>query len=164
MRRSYLARFTQTAGFWEVIMNIEQIKPIDTLPLRQEILRPNSLPSECIYEGDEDNSTVHFGAIYGGSIVGILSMYHRSYTDLSGSDVFQLRAMATALSIRGQGAGFKLLKEAEAHAKDKGGKYLWANARSVAIEFYRKSGYSISPIKFEIEGVGSHYLIRKCVA
>ncbi len=145
-------------------MHIVQIKPVDTLPLRQEILRPKSPLSECVYEGDDETTTVHFGAIDDGVVVGIISMYQRSCPEISNAEGFQLRAMATVLAIRGQGAGSKLLKEAEDYAKNKGAKYLWANARSVAIDFYKKSGYSISPLKFEIEGIGSHYLISKFLA
>ncbi len=145
-------------------MQIEQINANETLSLRQSILRPNSPLSECMYEGDDENTTVHLGAIKEGVVVGIVSIYQRPCPDISTECGFQFRAMATALSIRGQGVGFQLLKAAQDHAKNKGAKYLWANARSVAIDFYKKAGYSIYPDKFEIQGVGPHYLISKYVA
>ena len=145
-------------------MHIVKIEASDTLSMRHEILRPKSDISECIFEGDEDKTTVHLGAIENSTVVGIVSIYKRTCLNFSEGVGFQLRAMSTSSGTRGRGFGNKLLKAAEDYAKDEGANYVWANARSVAIGFYKKSGYSIESSEFEIEGVGAHYLIGKSLA
>lgn len=56
-------------------MDIQEISSKDTLPLRNEILRPGKDVSTCIFEGDDAPTTRHFGAIdEAGNIVGIVSV------------------------------------------------------------------------------------------
>lgn len=44
---------------------IRKIKSIDTLSLRQEILRPRSNVSECLYEGDDDQCmSIHVLSVF----------------------------------------------------------------------------------------------------
>ncbi|MBV1880083.1 MAG: GNAT family N-acetyltransferase [Pseudomonadales bacterium] len=145
-------------------MLIRKIKSIDTLSLRQEILRPRSEVSECLYEGDDDNTTAHFGAVQNDTIVGIISVYNRSNPIICSDHGFQLRAMATASNVRGRGIGLKLLEAAENYAEQNNSNYIWANSRTVAIGFYKKAGYTIESQEFEIKGVGPHYLVRKRLA
>ncbi len=142
-------------------MIIKKIKSIDTLSLRQEILLPGSEAAQCIYEGDDDNTTAHFGAIQNDTIIGIISIYKRSNTILCNDHGFQLRSMATAVNARGKGIGLKLLRESENYAEQNNCKYIWANARTVAIGFYKKAGYTTQSQEFEINCVGPHYLVRK---
>ena len=142
-------------------MIIRKIKSIDTLSLRQEILRPINKVSECFYEGDDDKTTAHFGAIRNDVIVGIVSVYKRSNSIICSDQGFQLRAMATASNIRGKGIGLKLLEAAENYAELNESNYIWANARIAAIGFYKKAGYTTESQEFEIKGIGPHYLVRK---
>ena len=145
-------------------MNIKEIKAIDTLPLRQEILRPKSEVFECFFEGDDDNTTAHFGVVQSDTIVGIVSVYNRSNLMISGDHGFQLRAMATASNVRGKGIGLMLLAAAENYAEQHSSNYIWANARTAAIGFYKKAGYTIESQEFEIKGVGPHYWVKKELA
>jgi len=140
---------------------IKQVKSADTLTLRQQILLPNSDINACIFEGDDDKSTVHFAAIKAGAIVGILSIFQRSNSSISNKKGFQLRAMAVVAEERGKGLGLQLLSAAEKHAANNNADYIWANAKSDAAGFYRKANYQIDSEVFEIAPVGPHQKVIK---
>jgi len=142
-------------------MEIQHINASETLSLRNKILRPDLELAECSYPGDNDSSTHHLGCIHNDNLVGIVSIYERVHEELHSGSSFQIRAMATSESVRGQGIGLKLLRAAEALAFNSGAEYIWANAREVAIGFYIKSGYKIKGKAFNIPNVGSHFLVYK---
>ncbi|CAK8724556.1 hypothetical protein KKHLCK_14390 [Candidatus Electrothrix laxa] len=145
-------------------MKVARISASDTLSLRHSLLRPNAPISECIYPGDDDQSTGHFGASDNGVLVGIVSIYRINHLDIAGENGFQLRAMATAKSQRGKGFGCQLLHAAENFAIKNKAQYIWANARVPAVGFYMKSSYDIKSKEFIISGVGPHLLVSKSVA
>lgn len=146
-------------------MDIREISSKDTLALRNEFLRPGKDISTCILEGDDAPSTRHFGAIdEAGNIVGIVSVYRKNHTAIEAENAYQIRAMATGSTCRGQGVGRSLLAAAEEHAKSEGSSWIWANARSSAIGFYAKSGYSFASSEFNIDGIGPHFLVVKSLA
>lgn len=146
-------------------MYINEIPSRATLNLRSEILRPGKSISECVFEGDDASTTRHFGAIdEEGNIVGIVSVYRRENPAIDITDVFQIRAMATSPTCRGRGVGNLLLTSAEGYAKSQGAALIWANARSSAVEFYTKSGYSLASREFVIDVIGAHYLVTKSLA
>lgn len=140
-------------------MEIREISPSDTLELRQCVLRPGLRLDQCVYAGDDDSTTHHFGCIVDDGLVGIVSIYKRDKVDLYSGCGFQIRAMATAESFRGKGLGLDLLRAAEKKAFTLGADYIWANARIAAVGFYRKSGYTIGENEFEIIDVGPHVLV-----
>jgi predicted GNAT family N-acyltransferase len=143
-------------------MKIKEIPSKQTLPLRNEILRPGKDISTCIFEGDDAPDTRHFGAIdEAGNIVGVVSVYRNGHPAVHQESAWQIRAMATSIAYRGTGVGSLLLVSAENYARESGGLVIWANARSSAIGFYAKSGYSVISEEFVIDGVGPHYLVIK---
>ncbi len=141
-------------------MLIREIESLDTLEVRQAILRPNGAIEDCIFSGDNDSSTKHFGSFNGNLLIGIVSIYKRAHSDFHGNG-YQIRAMATLPEARGKGAGAKLLKRAEEYAFKNGADYIWANARVSAKEFYQKSNYNIGAKEFSIVGVGLHVIVSK---
>lgn len=146
-------------------MQVKEISSRATLPLRGAVLRPGKTISECIFEGDDAPTTRHFGAIDdAGNIVGIVSVYRNGNPAIADTLVYQIRAMATSPACRGQGVGNLLLAAAEGYAQSQGAALIWANARSSAIGFYTKSGYSPASEEFVIQGVGAHYLVTKSLA
>ncbi len=145
-------------------MEIRAISPIETLELRQKILRQDFEVDQCVLPGDMDSTTHHFGCIIDHKIVGIVSIYKRKNLELYSGSGFQIRAMATSEAYRGKGIGIKLLNVAEDKAFSLGANYIWANARIAAIGFYKKSGYIISENEFEIVGVGKHVLVLQAQA
>ena len=141
-------------------MEIREVGSQDTLELRLMVLRPNGSLADCTFPGDDDAFTKHYGAFVENSLFGIVSIYPREHADFSGVG-FQIRAMATLPQARGKGAGSRLLKAAEVYAFENDADYVWANARISAMEFYRKSEYTIDDNEFHIEGVGPHVIVSK---
>lgn len=143
-------------------MKIEEILSKQTLALRKEILRPGKDISTCIFEGDDAPDTRHFGAVdEKGRIVGVVSVYCKGHPSLHQESAWQIRAMATSTACRGQGVGSLLLVSAEHYAKRSGASVMWTNARTPAIGFYTKAGYSVISEEFMIEDIGPHYLVMK---
>lgn len=145
-------------------IHVEEITVEDALALRNDVLRPGYDRSDCIFAGDYDADTRHFGALDGkGNIVGILSVYRRGNPAVGDDegDSYQIRAMATKPGMRGRGIGDLLIARMETHVLGCGGHWLWANARSEAIAFYRKAGYQVVSGEFMIDPIGPHYLICK---
>ncbi len=145
------------------MINILKINADDTFPLRHKILRPHQPISQSCFSGDFDETTAHFGAFQQSKIIGIISIYKTDTSSISDHDSWQLRAMATEENSRGKGVGSKLLARAEKHSLENGAFCVWANARFEAIDFYKKSGYSIFGNEFNIDGIGLHYLVYKNV-
>ena len=144
-------------------MNIKEISSTETLALRSEILRPGKDISECQFDGDDAPDTRHFGALDAqNNIVGIVSVYRKGNSAISaGHHAYQIRAMAIKSACRGQGIGNLVLSAAENYAKAQSAHLIWANARSSAIGFYSKAGFSVESEEFMIEGVGPHFLVSK---
>lgn len=142
-------------------MQIKEINSTETLELRHKILRPSFSLSECSYPGDDDRSTYHLGAFLNNNLVGIVSVYCKSHLNIQNGQGYQVRAMAVIESVRGGGVGLKLLSEAESLAFGAGAKYIWANARVSAIDFYKKAAYKVIGDEFYVKGVGSHFLVTK---
>lgn len=143
-------------------MKIEEIPSQQTLALRNEILRPGKDVSTCLFEGDDALDTRHFGALDDeGHVVGVVSVYRKGHRAIHQESAWQVRAMATSRACRGQGVGSLLLAAAENYARGSGASVIWANARSSAIGFYTKAGYSVISEEFMIDGIGPHYLIVK---
>jgi len=140
-------------------MEIRQIKYDETLTLRHNILRPDLTREECVYPGDTDSTTYHFGCFMDNQHVGIVSIYNKPNPEVHEGNGFQIRAMATCDSVRNKGIGLKLLHTAEDMAFNSGAHYLWANARTSALGFYKKAGYRVCGTEFTIAGVGPHYMV-----
>ena len=143
------------------IIKIGRIKAKETYAVRHTILRPNQTIAQCQYPGDLDDSTAHFGAFQGLHLVGILSIYDANNNHFNDSHCWQLRAMATVESIRGQGCGLKLLRAAEEYTLKLGTGCIWANARINAVGFYQKAGYVITGEEFNVPDIGPHLLVYR---
>ena len=72
---------------------------------------------------------------------------------------YQLRGMATDTPFFGKGYGAELIKYAVDYIKAAKAEYIWCNARTSAINFYKKQGFEIVSEEFEIPGVGPHYIM-----
>jgi GNAT superfamily N-acetyltransferase len=69
--------------------------------------------------------------------------------------------LATAPSLRRQGAGAAALAACEQHAREHGGTLLWCNARVEAIAFYEANGWTVLGEEFDIPTVGPHFVMEK---
>jgi len=132
----------------------------DTLDLRSKILR-NGLPLEdCIFPTDEIEGAFHLGCFVDGKLVSVASFFPNHYKDRKTLG-YQLRGMATAKEFAGKGYGSHLVDFAVIQLNATKASYLWCNARTSAIEFYKKKGFELSSEEFEIEGVGPHFEMIK---
>jgi len=77
---------------------------------------------------------------------------------------WQLRGMATETGRQKGGVGRAVLNAVAAHVRAQGGPagaLLWANARVVALEFYKRNGWKIYGDEFIVPDVGPHFLMAR---
>ncbi|MHA3772101.1 GNAT family N-acetyltransferase [Verrucomicrobiota bacterium sgz303538] len=144
-----------------MLIEVREISANQTLLIRSAILRPG-MPLDAVrFPGDELETTVHFGAFAGAQHVGVASIYAAPLPEQPEvAYAWQLRGMATVPEVRGQGAGRALLLAAIAEVRARGGTLLWCNARTGAVEFYRKHGLEVVGEEFDIPEVGPHFRMR----
>lgn len=146
-------------------MSIQAISAAMTRPLRARVLRPGQAPEHLIYPGDDDPDSLHAGALHDGQIVGIASVSRQPMPATiiqPGDDLsvtWQLRGMATAPEVRGQGWGGRLLQVIIGHAAVHGGTILWCNARTPVLDFYRRYGFHTRGAEFVVPNTGPHYVM-----
>jgi len=113
-------------------MHIEQIRPELTWRPRQEVLYPNEPLGAMKME--EDAQGLHFGIFVDDKLAGVVSLFQNG-------EVFQFRKFAVLPPVQGKGAGTLLLTYIVDFARLQGGSRIWCNARSTAVNFYRKAGF-----------------------
>lgn len=137
---------------------VRQVTAADVYPLRNKVLRPNQALSACVWAQDAEPDTAHFAAVLNSQIVGIASIAICP-RDGDPPNTWRLRGMATAPELQGQGIGAKVLAKCLEHAKSRGGASIWCNARTSALEFYRKYGFETVGGEFETPGIGPHFVM-----
>ena len=146
--------------------SIRAIQSHETIAVRHPVLRPNQSVEQCRYEGDEDPTTFHFGAVgCNGDVIGIASVMccnESRYAQFSAQRQFRLRGMAVLADFQRQGIGAALLNACLEEATKRDGDMFWCNARLVAVDFYRKYGLSVlNDVPFDIQGIGPHHVMFK---
>ncbi|QSS97563.1 GNAT family N-acetyltransferase [Psychroflexus sp. ALD_RP9] len=142
-------------------MKIRPTSAKECLPLRQEVLRNGKDFSFCKFKGDTLNSTYHLGAFKQEKIIGIVSLFEANISHFTNHSQYQLRGMAISPGFQGQGIGRNLLTNAEDLLITNQIKLVWCNARTSALDFYKKQHYQSLGEKFQIEGVGPHIKLYK---
>ncbi len=123
-------------------------------PLRHAVLRVGLPFDTAKFDGDLNDTTLHFGAFDNRNVLCCLSLFQSTWND---SDAWQLRGMATVATHRRQGFGQKLLMFAmNAASKEKPDWAFWCNARTTAITFYKQAGWSTETDVFDIPTAGPH--------
>lgn len=146
-------------------MVIRVITAEQTRPLRARILRPGQPAEQLVYPGDDAPDTLHAGAILDDQIVGIATVSRQmplAHFILPEDDLkscWQLRGMATIPEVRGQGWGGRLLRVIIGHAAAHGGTFLWCNARTPVLGFYRRYRFVVRGDQFMIPHAGPHYFM-----
>ena len=141
--------------------SIKQITSQETFAVRLPVLRPGKPIDSCIFDGDDLNTTAHFGIYDDEIIVGVTSIFQTSTPFLSQKQQFQLRGMAIVDSHQKRGLGDQLVQQAEQYVKENNGEILWFNAREIAVGFYKKMGYETIGEPFAIGDIGIHYVMYK---
>ncbi|HEV8292374.1 MAG TPA: GNAT family N-acetyltransferase [Tepidisphaeraceae bacterium] len=142
-----------------VSVRIGSAKLEDVIDLRHVVLR-EGLPREAaIFEGDEAATSHHFAAFANGTCVGCASFHLNQW---EGKPAYQLRGMATAPEFRSGGIGTEMLRLAEETLKKSGTiRQLWCNARTPALNFYKKQGWKVISEEFFIPTAGPHFKMTK---
>ena len=142
-------------------VKIKQLSFEETYTIRQIVLRPNRPLETCFFEGDELETTLHFGGFVNQELVGIISLFKNNHSSFQQENQYQIRGMAVLENFRKYGLGKKLVEYSEDYLKQKNISLIWFNARESAVGFYQKSGYKIIGDLFNIPDVGIHYVMYK---
>ncbi len=135
-------------------MQFGQVSVELIIPLRHRMLRQNLPLDSARFPGDDAAGTIHFAATDRGIPVCCLSLMS---ADWDGLAAWQLRGMATASEVQGQGVGRRLFVHASSEARRRNPEWLmWCNARVSAIGFYERVGWGVVSDEFEIPSAGPH--------
>ena len=144
------------------MIEVRPIAAAGTRPLRQRILRPGQAEHELVYPGDDEGDSLHVGAFDGEVLLGVASVYRQSPEGRPTRPTdWRLRGMAVVPEARRRGVGRALLDACEAHARARGARRLWFNARLDALPFYAASGYEGIGEEYELPGIGPHRFAEK---
>ncbi|WP_281235219.1 GNAT family N-acetyltransferase [Flavobacterium gelatinilyticum] len=140
---------------------IKEIPSKETYIVRQPVLRKGKPIESCIFEGDDLDTTHHFGLYKNEDLTGIISLFKQTNPIFAEKNQRQIRGMAILENHQKKGFGDALVKHCEKYCKDNKTELIWFNARTAATGFYKKLGYQIMGDPFEIKDVGEHYLMFK---
>lgn len=140
---------------------IKEISALETYPVRHPVLRNDKPLESCRFDGDDLETTKHFGYFDHGRLSGIASLFQIRNEAFKPSKQFQLRGMAVLLDHQKQGIGENLVYHVERYATQKKAELIWFNAREIAVGFYQKLGYETIGKPFAIADLGLHYIMFK---
>jgi predicted GNAT family N-acyltransferase len=129
-------------------------------PLRQAVLRPHQRLEDQVFPGDDLPGAAHFAAFGDdGAVVGVASISPEPHPRGPAPGDWRVRGMATTPSARGTGAGGRLLAACLDHARTHDARRVWCNARTPAVGFYERAGFTAEGDEFELPGIGPHFLM-----
>ena len=140
---------------------IKEITANTTFPVRHPVLRAGKSIETCYFDGDEFENTKHFGYYDDEKLIGVISVFKKSNALFLSKNQFQIRGMAVLEAYQKKGFGHKLMQRCEEYVLENAGSLIWFNARLNAISFYENLGYKKTGNSFEIENIGTHYLMNK---
>ncbi|HET6689229.1 MAG TPA: GNAT family N-acetyltransferase [Miltoncostaeaceae bacterium] len=143
-------------------VRVEAVPPRDTHALRERVLRPGQTPQELAYPGDAHPDALHAAVrdpAVTGTIVGVATVAPEGHPADPRPGDWRLRGMATAPEVRGRGIGGALLAACLDHARARGGRRVWCNARVSAEGFYLGAGLVPEGGGFDIPGLGEHVVM-----
>lgn len=133
---------------------IKLITDRDTLSLRSTVLRNGAPEVECIFPTDDEG--FHLGKFVKEKLVCIATFFPEDYPD-QGLGGYRLRGMATDPDFAGKGYGAQIINFAIDKLIAENASYIWCNARSSAVGFYKKQGFELISDEFEVPGIGMHF-------
>ncbi|HEX3899590.1 MAG TPA: GNAT family N-acetyltransferase [Mycobacteriales bacterium] len=120
-------------------LSVREATAGEVLPLRMAVLRP-SMPVE-LADYDAYAETRHVAAFADDVVLGCATVFPSPYEDIDAA--WQLRGMAVAAGRQGQGIGALVLSGAIELVRVAGAPVLWANARTTALVFYERLGFTV---------------------
>ena len=140
-------------------MKIEVVAGAATRELRRAVLRPG-WPAGSPMHGDDNPAAVHLAAMdEDGRVVGAVLVLPRGYPLRPAIEgAWQLRGMATVPELRGQGIGGQLVAAAIEQIRRRNGRFVWCDARTSAVSFYARHGFTAEGEQFRHAETGiPHY-------
>ena len=122
-------------------IEIVELGPADTYPLRRTVLRDGTSSDVVEFDGDDLPDTVHLGVMVDSVLVSISTWLVRDAPGQSSTRGVQLRGMATAPAQRGTGVSTALLEAGLERCRSAGFGLVWARARTAALSFYVRHGF-----------------------
>lgn len=145
------------------MIRIQEISARETFEVRHPVLRKDKPLDTCYFEGDDLETTHHFGAFQEEKLIGVVSVFQIKNNLFFDKNQLQVRGMAILDGFQRKGIGELLLAEVEKFTSNNNISLLWFNARENAIGFYEKKKYKKIGTKFDVAGIGFHYLMYKKV-
>lgn len=133
-------------------------------PLRTQVLRPQfPVGHLLVFPEDDDPSTFHIAAYLDHDVVGVATFMSNPTPYLHDRSSIQLRGMAVRPDLQGVGVGKCILGFALETLPDRfqDADALWCHARESAKRFYDQCGFQIISERFDIPGVGPHFVMMK---
>lgn len=143
------------------MIQIKSIPSLLTHVVRHPVLRPGKPIDTCIFDGDDLQTTKHFGLYLDEDLIGVISVFENKNSTFNSLNQLQIRGMAVLNEFQGKGYGRLLVNEVENYAKKVKSDLIWFNARENAAKFYEILGYEIYGSLFDIAGIGLHYVMYK---
>jgi GNAT superfamily N-acetyltransferase len=140
---------------------IKKIAAAETYSVRLPVLRKGKPMESCRFDGDDLETTQHFGFYLNRKLVGIISLFRNNSPSFSEKKQCQIRGMAVLECHRKKDFGRALINHSEKDCKDHEVDLIWFNARMEATGFYEKMGYQKKGIPFDIPDVGEHIVMFK---
>lgn len=140
---------------------IKEIPSLATFLVRHPVLRMGKPIESCCFEGDDLETTHHFGLYLDQELVGVISLFKTSNPVFAVPNQYQIRGMAVLQDQQKKDFGKALILHSEAFCKLQNVDFIWFNARVEAIGFYEKMGYQKKGLTFDIPDVGEHIIMFK---
>ena len=142
-------------------VSISKVDTEKVRPLRHSELRKGQDFSTTSYLEDYEEGTFHLACIVDDKIVTCASFYAEKSIKIKSENAYRLRGMATDSNFQRKGYASDLMNESFKELKKRDCDMVWCNARLVAVDFYKSSGFKITGELFDIEGIGPHYYMYK---
>lgn len=136
-------------------MEVRVVGPEETLDLRQRVLRPHLTPDEVRAQGD---GTPGLAVFVDGRVVATANVRPEGMPGDERPGDWRLRGMASDPELRGRGYGAVALRAALDYARERGATRVWCNARTGALGFYERHGFTVVGEEFDLPDAGPHYL------
>ena len=142
-------------------IHVRAAAPTEVIDLRHAVLRAGLPRKTAIFDGDDLPTSRHFVATSNGRIIGCVTLV---LSEWEGQPAYQLRGMAVEPSLQRLGVGRKLLKAVDDFIRATDIKHLWCNARTPAVPFYERHGWTIASDEFVVPTAGPHFRMTKSFA
>jgi predicted GNAT family N-acyltransferase len=142
-------------------VNISKVDADKVRALRHSELRKGQDFSTTSYLKDYEEDTFHMACIVDEKIVTCATFYPEKSSKLKSDNTYRLRGMATDSDFQRKGYATDLMNESFKELKNRDCDMVWCNARLVAVDFYKSSGFKITGEIFDIAEIGPHYYMYK---